>query len=298
MGINARNAELISRWNPRSAHPQVDNKILARELAETNGVRVARLVATVEAYGDLRRLGTMLGDERDFVIKPVHGAMGNGVLVIIARDGEDFIRSDGKRLSLSDLEYHLAGILAGLYSIGGRVDAGMVEERLVAHVTFEKLAVRGVPDVRIIVFRGVPVMAMVRLPTEESRGRSNLHQGAVAAGIDLAAGRTTFAIHHNRRLTRHPETGETLEGVEIPRWNELLELAAQCANAFDLGYVGLDLVLDARHGPVLLEANARPGLSIQLANGRGLQTRIDAIAKMELNDVSARQRVALAQALP
>lgn len=297
MGINARNADVISRWNPRAFHPEVDNKLVARQLAEAHGARVPKLIATVEAYGDLRRLGTLLSEERDFVIKPVRGAMGNGVLVIVDRDGDDFIRSDGERLSLSDLEYHLSGILAGLYSIGGRVDTGMVEERLVIHPAFEKLTVRGVPDVRIIVFRGVPVLAMIRLPTEESRGRANLHQGAVAAGIDLASGHTTHGIHHNRPVTVHPETGASLKNVVVPQWTQLLELAARCASAFRLGYIGVDLVLDARHGPVLLEANARPGLSIQLANRRGLQTRVDAVAAMDLDGLTVEQRVAIAQAL-
>lgn len=295
LGINARNAELIARWNERRFYPRVDNKLLARRLAEAKGVRVARLIATVEAYGELRQLGARLEGERDFVIKPVHGAMGNGVLVITDRDRDSFLRSDGVRLSLSDLEYHLAGILAGLYSLGGRVDAAMVEERLVTHEVFSKLAVRGVPDVRVIVFRGVPVMAMTRLPTHESRGRANLHQGAVAAGIDLATGRTTCGIHHNRPVSRHPETGEALAGMSIPLWDELLELSARCAEAFELGYIGVDLVLDARHGPVLLEANARPGLSIQLANGAGLWPRLRRVAELNLDGVDARQRAALAR---
>lgn len=297
MGINARNADVVSRWNPRAFYPQVDNKLIARRLADANGVRVPRLIATVEAYGDLRRLGSLLREERDFVIKPVQGAMGNGVLVIVDQERTGFVRSDGVCLSLPDLEYHLAGILAGLYSLGGRVDAGMVEERLLAHAAFERLAVRGVPDVRVIVFRGIPLLAMIRLPTHESRGRANLHQGAVAVGVDLASGRTTHSIHHNRPVTRHPETGEWLRGLAIPGWTQLLEVAARCANAYNLGYIGVDLVLDARHGPVLLEANARPGLSIQLANGRGLQKRIDAVAKMDLDGLAVEQRVAISQEL-
>lgn len=295
LGINARNADFIARYNERRFYPRVDDKLLARRLAQANGVRVAGLIATVEAYGELRQLGPRLAGARDFVIKPVHGAMGNGVLVVTDRDEDSFVRSDGVRLSLADLEYHLAGILAGLYSLGGRVDAAMIEERLVAHEVFGKLAVRGVPDVRVIVFRGVPVMAMTRLPTHESRGRANLHQGAVAAGIDLATGRTTRGLHHNRPVSRHPETGEALQGLLIPQWDDLLELAARCAEAFELGYIGVDLVLDARQGPVMLEANARPGLSIQLANGEGLWPRLQRVAELDLKGVDARQRAALAR---
>jgi hypothetical protein len=44
-----------------------------------------------------------------------------------------------------------------------------------------------------------------------------------------------------------------------------------------LGYLGVDIVLDACNGPLLLELNARPGLAIQLANGRGLAGRLAAV---------------------
>jgi hypothetical protein len=37
-----------------------------------------------------------------------------------------------------------------------------------------------------------------------------------------------------------------------------------------LAYLGVDIVLDAARGPVVLEANARPGLAIQTANTEGL----------------------------
>ena len=66
---------------------------------------------------------------------------------------------------------------------------------------FEPIAVGGTPDVRIILYRCVPVMAMVRLPTRESRGRANLHQGAVAAGIHLGSGRTHGGVCKDRAVS-------------------------------------------------------------------------------------------------
>jgi hypothetical protein len=44
-----------------------------------------------------------------------------------------------------------------------------------------------------------------------------------------------------------------------------------------LGYIGADVVLDARRGPMVLELNARPGLAIQLANRAGLMPRLDTV---------------------
>jgi glutathione synthase/RimK-type ligase-like ATP-grasp enzyme len=65
--------------------------------------------------------------------------------------------------------------------------------------------------------------------------------------------------------------------ISIPDWPELLELAARSADATGLGYIGADIVIDRRHGPLLLELNARPGLAIQIANNAGLAPRIRAV---------------------
>jgi hypothetical protein len=113
-------------------------------------------------------------------------------------------------------------------------------------------------------------MAMLRLPTMESNGRANIHQGGVGVGIDLLTGLTHHAIHRDQEIQRHPDTGETLLDREVPSWPEILQLSRRIARAVGLGFLGVDIVLDALHGPMLLEANARPGLAIQLANDAGL----------------------------
>jgi len=289
LGVNARN-RLISRWNQRKFYPRVDDKLLTKELARAAGVAVPELLGVVDAYGDLRRLDGRLRGLGEFAVKPVKGSKGNGVLIVAGREGDAFVCSDGRRVSARDLGYHVAGILAGLYSLGGQVDRAMIEERLRCDPAFERVATGGVPDVRVVVFRGVPVMAMARLPTRASRGRANLHQGAMAAGLDLATGRVVHAILHGKPADSHPDTGARVAGLAVPRWDELLEISARCADAAGLGYVGVDLVLDARHGPVLLELNARPGLGIQLANRRGLVGPLRAVEAANPTGMTPAQR--------
>jgi len=46
------------------------------------------------------------------------------------------------------------------------------------------------------------------------------------------------------------------------------------SDALEMGYVGIDFVIDADTGPVVLEANARPGLAIQLAHRQGIVPRL------------------------
>jgi len=150
--------------------------------------------------------------------------------------------------------------------------------------------------VRVVVFRGVPVLAMLRLPTRRSDGRANLHLGGVGVGIDVADGTTTWAVRRGRRVDRHPDLDVPIRGIAVPAWDDVLLLATRAADAIGLGFVGVDVVIDARHGPVVLELNARPGLTIQVANRRGLRPLLDAVAHAAL-PASAADRVAFGRGL-
>src|SRR5205814_705639 len=145
------------------------------------------------------------------------------------------------------------------------------------HPALAPISIHGIPDVRIVLYRGVPAMAMLRLPTRESNGRANLHQGGLGVGIDLQTGETHNAVQANRRVLRHPDTGESLRGRCVPSWNAMLAMSRCVAEAVGLGYLGVDIVLDPGRGPLLLEANARPVLAIQHSNGMGLLPRLKAI---------------------
>ena len=65
------------------------------------------------------------------------------------------------------------------------------------------------------------------------------------------------------------------------------------ADRAELGYVGADIVVDARRGPVILELNARPGLAVQLANRAGLIPRLEAVEESWRRGRSAEDRIEL-----
>ncbi|AKU90197.1 alpha-L-glutamate ligase-like protein [Vulgatibacter incomptus] len=295
LGINARNARFISKHNPRRLFPLVDDKLRSKALCLENGIPAPELYGVVEAHGDLRELPELLAPYREFVIKPVRGAMGNGVLVVVDRDGPSYVKSSGVRLDEAEVRHYVSGILSGLYSLSGTTDRAMVEYRVQLHPVFGQIAYGGVPDVRVIVFKGVPALAMLRLPTSRSDGRANLHQGAIAAGIDLATGRTHHAVQSNRLVETHPDTGNRVIGVQVPRWEEILRIAAVSAEMTGLGYIGVDVVLDATQGPLLLELNARPGLAIQIANFQGLLGPLTMLERVDTWSLGVDQRIELAK---
>ena len=294
LGINRRNAEFVLPHNPRRRYPSVDNKLLTKRICERAGIPTPRLYAVASRFGDLKRLPERLAGRDSFVLKPAHGAMGNGVLVIVERDGDDrFRRAGGQWIDAEALRHHASSILSGLYALGGHPDFAMVEERLEVHPELRSIVRDGVPDLRIVIFRGVPVMAMTRLPTHRSRGRANLHQGAIGAGVDLATGRTTHAVAGTVRVRHHPDTGELVVDRDFPGFATGLEIAVRATDETGLGYVGADVVVDARRGPVILELNARPGLAIQIANQRGLLPRLRAVEAAGPEGLSLSDRIAL-----
>jgi alpha-L-glutamate ligase-like protein len=283
LGMNQRNAACILDHNPRARFPLVDDKLRMQELCGRIAVPTPELYAEVGFHSMLRRLPAILADRDDFVIKPNRGSAGRGVLVITGRDGGEYLRHSGERLRLDALRQHLSDILSGMYSLGGRPDRAIIQQRIRLHPAFEAVAYRGIPDVRVVLYRNEPAMAMLRLPTRASNGRANLHQGGIGAGIDLERGRTVHAVQHDRFIEVHPDTGGPLLGRRVPRWPAVLDMAQSVAVAVGLGYVGVDIVIDAEQGPMLLEANARPGLAIQIANGRGLLPRLAEIDAMLAN---------------
>lgn len=276
LGLNARNAGPILGHNPRALFPLVDDKLRFLELCGRIGVPTPAVFAVFERHGDLRHLGETLDAAPDCVIKPARGSSGRGVVLLTGRTEGGYHRHNGSVAPVAELRRHVADVLSGLYSLGGRPDRAIVQRRLRTHPALERVSYRGTPDVRVLVYRAEVALGMLRLPTLESGGRANLHQGGVGVGVDVLSGTTTRAVWRGRVIARHPDTGEALGGRAVPDWPAVLAMARTVARATGLGYVGVDVVPDVG-GPVVLEANARPGLAIQTATGIGLRGVLDEI---------------------
>lgn len=279
IGINMRNGRFLLPNNPRRFFDRVDNKIHTKELAVANELSVPATYAILDSPHDAGKLPKLLADHPSFVIKPARGSGGKGVLVIDGQKNGHYIKPSGVALTATDVRNHVSNILAGLFSLGGQRDRALVEQRIRPARLLTDISYQGAPDIRIVLLHGYPVMAMLRAATHESDGRANLHQGAIGIGIDLASGVTFRAIHHGRTITRHPDIPIDLLGIQIPHWPQILEIAVVCQEMTELGYLGVDVMIDETAGPVMIEVNARPGLAIQMANGIGLLKRLAPVAR-------------------
>lgn len=299
LGINNRVGRYILRHNKRKNYPLVDNKVLTAQRAEAWGIAMPQNYMVIENYGSLKNLHLKIQNYDSFVIKPANGSQGNGIIVIKEIIKESFgddvrilcRRSNDKLMEIDEVKHHISGILSGLYSLSGQSDTAIIQAKIDKHAIFDDYSFGGIPDIRVIVFEGYPVMSMVRLPTKSSDGRANLHQGAIGAGLNLSNGWTNNAVIKNQVIDVHPDTGHKISGLKLPFWTEILELAARCYDMVELGYLGADIVLTPDQGPILLELNARPGLGIQIANLAGLVPRLEKIRNEAPRNVLARERV-------
>lgn len=289
LGMNRRNHAFISRYNPRALFPIVDDKLKTKRLALDHNVQTPKLLGVVDSQHDVQKFQNLIEGANAFCIKPAKGSGGKGIFVVKDRKDGLFIRSNGEAVNAEYVKRQISNILSGLFSLGGALDVAMIEDLIRPSSDFDRFSFEGVPDIRVIVFRGVPVMAMMRLASRASNGKANLHQGAIGVGLDIASGQAVYAVQKGELVIEHPDTGAVLSELVVPFWDELLELACSCYEMCGLGYLGVDLVMDERFGPSLLELNARPGLSIQIANGRGLLPRLQAVEQIKHPD---RMRIA------
>jgi alpha-L-glutamate ligase-like protein len=294
VGLNQRNADYVLRYNERRYYPLVDDKVRTKQLALQANIDVPELYALVRTQYEASQLEKLLEGRDDFVIKPAHGSGGNGVMVITGRRPGLYRKASGVWISSDDIHHYVSNILGGTFSLGGHPDLAIVEYRVKPDPIFDQLSYQGVPDIRIVVFRGMPTLAMLRLPTRHSDGKANLHQGAVGVGIDIGSGVSTKGVCMNHVIDKHPDFDTQVGGLAIPHWKRLLILAARCHELAPLGYLGVDIVLDRHRGPLVLELNARPGLSIQIANRLGLHDRIRMIEQIKYVPDSAETRAMLA----
>ncbi|MCK4635567.1 MAG: hypothetical protein KAT32_01780 [Candidatus Moranbacteria bacterium] len=289
LGMNARNLTYIRPNNLKGAKRLADDKIRSKKLLKKNNIPVPKLIAQISSHKTLENFDWSILPP-SFVLKPNSGLGGSGILVVYARKkgfDDRWIKADGKIVTVQDLTDHIRNILDGGFSISNSPDIAFFEERLQIIKDFKPYAYKGIPDIRVIVYNKVPVMAMLRIPTRESGGKANLQQGGIGIGIDMAKGVTTTAVQGKGKIVEYvPKSRLMLSGIKIPYWNEILTLAVKAQVVSKLGFLGSDIAVDKNLGPVFFELNARPGLSIQVANMTGLKKRLERVAGLKIKSIA------------
>lgn len=286
LGMNARNLLYLYPYNSKRAIQLADNKLRTKKVLNKAKIPVPEVYNVVT---DRYQLDEFNWESlpNSFVLKPNRGLGGEGILIVYGRKkgNGNWVKADRTQVAISDLRSHVLNIFEGNFSLYGMGDIAFFEQRVKMHKVFKPYSFRGIPDIRVIVFNRVPVMAELRLPTEESKGKSNLHLGGIGVGIDIGSGVTTFAVRYNELIEYVPEKRLAFRGVKIPHWQKVLELAVEAQVSSRVGFLGVDIAIDRELGPMVVELNARAGLSIQVANLCGLRERLKRVEGLEVKTV-------------
>ncbi len=295
LGMNARNFLYVRRYNTSVAKKAADNKLRTKRLLIKDGIATTRLIKAFNTRSAIRSFDWKLPEE-GFVVKPARGYGGEGILVFRSWKKDMGTTVSGEIYTKDELESHIFDIFEGVYSLQDLPDKAYLEERVVQDKFFKKFVAVGLADIRVVLLRRIPVMAMLRIPTVESRGTANLHLGAIGVGIDLRTGITKHAVLKGKEVKKIPGTGIKTRGIKLPNWANMLRLAAKAQDVIEgLGYCGVDIVLDANRGPLVLEINARPGLEIQNANLDSLRSRLERVENINVANID--RGVELSQSL-
>ncbi len=270
-GINERNATLVYRYNDRKYFHLADDKILTKEILEQNNLACAKSYAKINGMGEIATKWEIIesSDIKTLAIKPARGRGGGGIKILRRNDvGEWF--SGKNRISKESIFLHMGNIIMGAFSLGTK-DRVLIEYTIEPHPFFSEIYPDGVPDFRVILLKDKPLMAMLRIPTDKSDGKANLHQGGLGIGVDMLNGTLEQGFDGNRYYNVHPDSKGIILDKKIPQWDEILQLSIATSKHFPLDYLGIDIVLDEHLGPLVLEINVRPGLGIQLVNKKGIK---------------------------
>jgi alpha-L-glutamate ligase-like protein len=298
LGQNARNQKYIKRPRSQMGKRIADDKLLTKKLLDEYNIASPKLISTIENHRELLDFEwNSLPDS--FVMKPVKGSQGDGIEIFYNRDKEGkWIRGDRSKVDLDEIKRIAQDIIDGMFSLNREADKILFEERIRPHKDLKNYTYKGTPDIRVVVFKGIPIQAYVRFPTKESKGKANMIIGAVGVGIDLATGTTTTAVKGKENGGRGSQiefvAGSKLRygGLKIPHWRKILELSVKAQRAVNLDFVAIDFLIDQDNGPFIVEINARPGLSIQLVNQAGLAWRLERVKGIKPKSIEHGIRIA------
>lgn len=267
-GLNSRNLNLVYPNNRSEDFPFADDKLETKKLLKEHGIPHPDTYTVVETMGLIAEKWEKVSSNHKIAIKPAKGKTGDGILVL-QKNKDVWYSPSGTKYTVEEIHRHLANIVFGIYSFG-EYDRAIIEYFVHNHSFLKNIFHEGVPDIRIILHKETAIMAMLRIPTKESDGKGNLHQGALGIAIDLKTGMLKEGMCGGEYVSVHPDSSVHFVGMQLPYWSKILEIAHKTAQVSPLKYLGIDIVIDENLGPLVMEINARPGLEIQNINKTGI----------------------------
>jgi len=259
----------IGRLNPDPYRKLSHNKLAEKAILSLFAIPTPRFLGRLHARVGLDASGRPLRNAFDLarlareqqvarlVFKPPEGMHGKGVYIPEIEHGPTMTFRDPGGSDARSVQAYCAETL--------ELDKGgdfLVEEYFEQHPVLSALNPTSVNTVRIWVLdrgsKGHQVLLAFLRIGRGGRVVDNIHSGGIAAPIDMDTGRLGAAreIEPDFDLyPRHPEHGAQIEGIELPYWSDVPQLAQHALSVFpELRFAGLDVAIGPS-GPVVLELN-------------------------------------------
>lgn len=150
-----------------------------------------------------------------------------------------------------------------------------LEQLVHQHPDLNKLCPASVNTARVMTFNdhGKPEILWMGLRVGNGVNPvDNFHANGMGVAIDMETGKLKGnAIDKDgNRFTVHPTSGVTFDGFQLPDFQEAVDLVLKGALESDkILVIGWDVAFSDQ-GPVIIEANRRPGYDlVQVLDGRG-----------------------------
>lgn len=264
-------AEFVSDWERYMLAPRINGRHAA--ILNDKGLfrRTFEAALPLPRLVGIRRRGllvdgtgagvaepTILERERAFVAKPLCGGGGRRIRLFEKRSTGWHVNGQFRPAQQ---------VLAALGDGTDSIFETKVENGAYAHAIFPT----ALNTVRVLTLidpadgRAFVARAFHRFGTSRSAPVDNFAQGGMCVAVDLATGELGRgacppADGPLQWRERHPDTGATIAGVAIPRWNEIKAALADAANGHpELPYIGWDVAVGEDRF-VVIEGNANTAL--------------------------------------
>lgn len=224
------------------------NKYACKKFLDKHGFRTPETYHIIDTYPVDPQILFQVPSR--FILKPHSLWNGQGV-VIIERCGERFVEPDGREHSAAELIATLGQPSPGKFFI--------IEERIAPHKELARLSPYGtLSDFRICFVRQQLFIVAIRIPTMESRGYGNVHNGAFQVSVDNNGAITRLPYTLNQ-CTVHPDVGE-LYGFQVPNWDAVISEVSRIPRLFKSHFVSIDGCIGEDGRFVVIELTLLPFL--------------------------------------
>lgn len=251
----------------------LNNKIAAAEILKQY-IRVPQsymiknrgfLTSFDSEHMDYEAVVELLKEKKTLFIKPYGKGKGNGVNILLYRDGKILVdREEYTQEQLIEFLKHR--------------DDWFISESIRQHKYADDLYDQTVNTIRMITLRDPKTnefkifFAVQRIGTSATIPVDNGSRGGLVSKIDLETGVLSEArCLHNRNVYKvHPDSGAPIEGAQIPNWDKVKEQMLALTRKFPYMYfIAWDIVLMEDGEICIIEANTSSGVNIiQLWGGQ------------------------------